>query len=51
MTTSTESTSGYRTTEDTEEGMSSSFVELIETVISSLEQDESAMVHYLGAGT
>ena len=49
MTTATENKSGY-TAEESEEEMSSSFVEVIETVISSLEQDSSAMVNHSEEG-
>ncbi|MEL7067028.1 MAG: YbjN domain-containing protein [Cyanobacteria bacterium J06581_3] len=49
MTTATEPKSGY-TAEENEEEMSSSFVDVIETVISSLEQDSSAMVNHSEEG-
>lgn len=49
MATATEPKSGY-TAEENEEEMSSSFVDVIETVISSLEQDSSAMVNHSEEG-
>ena len=53
MTTATESTTESKASynaEENEEEMSSSFVDVIETVISSLEQDGSAMVNHSEEG-
>lgn len=49
MTMTAEATKSYQT-EESEEEMSSSFVDVIETVISSLEQDSSAMVNHSEEG-
>lgn len=49
MTTTAEAKTGYQT-EDGEASLSSSFVDVIETVISSMEQDGSAMVNHSEEG-
>lgn len=49
MTTTAEAKTGYQT-EDGDASLSSSFVDVIETVISSMEQDGSAMVNHSEEG-